>query len=182
MLGGAALTIGFLGLLWPGSVSRRTTIAALVGGAIGVVVSAASASGLGVGIALVGAIVLTYRRTGAGLRQVAIVTVLTAVCALGILALRSGDFAQLGRDVGILKANRATTHSVQTYAQRSLMIYLGMRVWEAHPVFGAGWQAFKEPQVYSPFLPAAHRRFPNQAASAFRVRSPIMPASSSTVG
>jgi O-antigen ligase len=166
-LGAAALAVGFVGLLWPGAVGRRTTIAALAGGVIGVVLSAAAASGLGLGIALVGVVLLCYRRGSRDLRRIAVVATITAVCAGGIIVLRSVDISQFERDLGILKSDRATTHSVQTYAQRSLMIYLGLRVWEAHPVFGAGWQGFKEPQVYGPFLAAAHRHFPNQPEFAF---------------
>ena len=47
------------------------------------------------------------------------------------------------------------------------MLYIGLRILEAHPLFGAGWQSVREQHVYSPFLAAAHRRFPNQPGEAF---------------
>ena len=47
------------------------------------------------------------------------------------------------------------------------MLYIGLRIFEAHPILGTGWQSVREQQVYSPFLAAAHRRFPNQPEEAF---------------
>ena len=66
-----------------------------------------------------------------------------------------------------MKAEQSTNANVQTYAQRTLMYYVGLRIWEAHPLFGAGWQSVREQHVYSPFLAAAHRRFPSQSPQSF---------------
>jgi O-antigen ligase len=166
-LGAAALALAFLGELWPESVSRRTTLAAFVGGTICVVLSGEAGAGVAVGAAMIAALLLVRLRHRFSLRRAAVVVAVTAFCALGLVALRGGDIDQFARSLGILPADRATTHQIQTYAQRTLMLYIGLRIWEAHPLFGAGWQSVREYHVYSPFLAAAHRRFPNEAAQAF---------------
>ncbi len=70
-VGAAALALGFLGELWPGSVSRRTTIGALVGGALAVVLSGQAAAGLGVGAAMIASLLLVRARRKLELRRVA---------------------------------------------------------------------------------------------------------------
>src|SRR5262249_15127015 len=46
-LGGAALAVAFVGILWPGASSRRVTVTAVVGGALSLVFSAGVAAELG---------------------------------------------------------------------------------------------------------------------------------------
>jgi O-Antigen ligase len=166
-LGAAALALAFIGVLWPGSVSRRVTLVSLVAGLVGVVVSAEAAAGLGLGGVLIVSLFVVHRRRGLELKRVALVCGVTAVCALGLVAMRGGDITQFARSTGIMGNEKATTENVQTYAQRTLMLYIGLRIWEAHPVFGAGWQSVREQHVYSPYLAAAHRRFPSQPPQAF---------------
>ena len=50
------------------------------------------------------------------------------------------------------KADESTNRDAQTFAQRELMYYLGIRVWLDKPMLGAGWQSIREQQVYEPFL------------------------------
>jgi len=143
------------------------TVAALAGGGVALVLSGTVAAELGLLAAAAAACVLLRRRLGATWRQVGAVAGVTAVCTLGVVALRSGDLTQYARYLGLAEANRATHEDVQTYAQRQLMIYIGLRVWRDHPVVGAGWQSIREEQVYSPYLDDAHRRFPDQPEQAF---------------
>jgi len=139
----------------------------MAAGSIGVIICGALATEVGLAAAaLVALLIGLRRRTLRGLRVAAIIAV-TAVCALGLVAIRGSDIYQFARYVGLARANTATHHRVQTYAQRTLMLYIGYRVWLAHPVFGAGWQSIRETQVYTPFLPAARARFPDQPPEAF---------------
>ena len=84
-----------------------------------------------------------------------------------MLGLRHGDLTQYARYIGLAKADESTNRDAQTFAQRELMYYLGIRVWRDRPILGAGWQSIREQQVYAPFLPDAHRRFPDQPEQAF---------------
>jgi O-antigen ligase len=166
-LGGAALAVGFVGLLWPGSLPGRLTACALVGGALDVALSGAVAAELGLLAAAVAVVVVAGRRLGTDWGRAGAVAAVAMLCAVGVLALRGGDFAQYARYLGLAHADRATTHDVQTYAHRQLIYYIGLRVWLDHPLLGAGWQSIREEQVYTPFLADAHRRFPNEPEQAF---------------
>jgi len=64
-------------------------------------------------------------------------------------------------------AQASTSRNIQTYSQRTLLAYIGVRIWVHHPVVGVGWQGSAEPAAFEPELPAAHRRFPHVAAIAF---------------
>jgi hypothetical protein len=167
MIGGVSLSIGFLGLFWDDLVDSRVAWAALAAGVVCVVFSGAVAAGIGVGAAAVVALAAAWRRGAVERAGVVAVAVSVALCAVGILALRAGSIAQFARYVGLAKKEHTTTHDVQTYSQRLLQLYIGVRVWRTHPIVGAGWSSIREEQVYGPQLPAAHRRFPNQPPLAF---------------
>jgi hypothetical protein len=85
----------------------------------------------------------------------------------GVFVLRARDFDQFLRFLGVEPKEVATRGDVQTYAQHTLLAYIGYRIWLDHPAAGAGWQASSEPQTYGPVLPAAHARFPDQPRLAF---------------
>jgi O-antigen ligase len=166
-LGLAALAIGFLGLLRPGGIPRRLTVAAVIAGVLGVVICGALASEVGLVLAVTALVALGLRGRELGFRKALALAGVAAICALGLLAIRGGDVYQFARYLGLARANAATHHRVQTYAQRTLMLYIGYRVWRAHPLTGAGWQSIRETHVYAPFLSAARRRFPDQPSEAF---------------
>ena len=162
-LGASAIAVGFAGVLWPGTVSRRVTVAALVGGVVSTVLSGEAAAGIAIALATIASILLVRQRRRISGRQFALVLGVAAITAVGLLVIRNGDIKQFQTTI----AQKAKTTDVNTFSQRALMLYIGLRIWEAHPVFGAGWQSVREQHVYSPFLPAAHRRFPNQPDLAF---------------
>jgi O-antigen ligase len=148
-------------------VPRAVWIGGLVGGAIDVMISSGVAAQIGVVAAAVAAVAITTVRLGLSVRRIGAVAAVTIVCGLGVLALRGSDFAQYVRFLGLATADRQTTQDVQTYAHRQLIYYIGLKVWLAHPVLGAGWQSFREAQVYTPVLDDAHRRFPDEPEQAF---------------
>jgi len=53
-----------------------------------------------------------------------------------------------------------------------LLAWLGFEIWKDHPLLGVGWEGSAEPAVFLPYLPAAHRRFPNEAPTAFPSAAP----------
>src|SRR5207248_9005772 len=62
---------------------------------------------------------------------------------------------------------KAQSAHVESYSHRWVLDYVGLKIFQAHPVLGAGWQAGFDPETFGPVLPAAHRRFPHQPAQAF---------------
>ena len=165
-LGAAALAIGFVG---PAGRARSSGAsgAALAGGTVCVVLSGGIAAELAVVLAAVASVLLVQARDGVDWRRAGVIGALTVVCGLGVLGLRHGDLTQYARYIGLAKADESTNRDAQTFAQRELMYYLGIRVWRDRPILGAGWQSIREQQVYAPFLPDAHRRFSDQPEQAF---------------
>lgn len=162
-LGAAAIAVGFAGVLWPGTLSGRIIVSALVGGSVSAIFSGEAAAGISIALITIASLLLARSRHRVTGRQYAIVIGVTVVCAAGMLAIRSGDISQFTNTID----KKAKAENVNTYSQRTLMLYIGLRIWEAHPFFGTGWQSIREPHVYTPFLAAAHRRFPNQPEEAF---------------
>jgi len=56
---------------------------------------------------------------------------------------------------------------VESYAHRTLLAYIGVKIFLDHPIAGSGWQASDEQWAYGPHLDEAHRRFPDEPDEAF---------------
>src|SRR5207237_1890316 len=59
------------------------------------------------------------------------------------------------------------TADLERSVHRSLLAYIGVRIFADHPILGVGWQGSEEEGNYGPYLAAAHRRFPGEPAVAF---------------
>jgi O-antigen ligase len=94
----------------------------------------------------------------------AAVVVAVAVAAVSLRGSAVSAFLQF---LGVRPANENTRTHVQTYAHRTLLGYIGVKIWLDHPVVGAGWQESEQPAAFTPHLAAAHRRFPSEPALAF---------------
>jgi O-antigen ligase len=173
-LSAAALLVGIVAIAAPRVRGARIPAAiATVSGVLGMIVAGAVASVLGLATALVAlGVVLLLRRELVPRRVVAIGAV-AAVVALGVVAIRGSDLDAFARFLG---ASPGTTTSqptkVQTYAHRTLLAWIGFEIWKDHPVLGVGWEGSAEPVNFEPYLPAAHRHFPNEAPLAFPSASP----------
>ncbi len=168
-LSGMVLLAGIVAVLWrvEGTAARRGAWVAVAAGAIGFVLGGATAGILGlVPAALLAA--AAAARHGVVRRRVLAGTLATVtVASLGIVVLRAGDFGQFFRFLGVRQAQTSTSSNIQTYSQRTLLAYIGARIWLDHPIVGVGWQGSTEQSAVGPELPAAHRRFPDVAQRAF---------------
>lgn len=168
-LSGMALLAGVVGIIWErrDATVRRAAWLAVIVGAVGFILGGATA-GI-VGLVPAGAIVaaVAARHHVLGRRALAATLATVAVTSLGIVALRARDFDQFFRFLGVKHAQTSTSSDIQTYSQRTLLAYIGARIWLDHPLVGVGWQGTTEPSAVDPALPAAHRRFPDVAAGAF---------------
>lgn len=172
-LSGAALLAGLVALLQPGAaVDRRLARVLAVSGAIGLVLAGSLSAFLGFAVAAALLAVWHLRAGGAGRRRAAAALVALVLVAAGSITMRSADLSAFKRFVG--KSDTATdTHHVQTYAHRTLLAYLGLRIWEGHPLLGVGWQGSRDPDAYLPYIAAAKKRFPDEPAVAFPSRTRI---------
>lgn len=164
-LSGTAVAIGLAAIAF-----RRHTragAAAFGVGALGLVVSGSLAGLLGVLAALAAAgLVLAVRRQS--FRTLAGATAGVVVAGLVLVAFRGNDLDDFLRFAGIKNASpQSQAVGVETYSHRTLLAYLGVRIWEDHPLVGAGWQASGEYALVQPYLADARKRFPDVPAEAY---------------
>jgi O-antigen ligase len=143
-------------------IDTRVGAAALVSGAIGVVLSAALAAVVGIGAASIVLLVVLFRRREVIVRRVALVAVVIVAAVVGALGMRSTD---LGRYLGLQHQHGPA--GVESYSQRSLLTWIGWQMFRDHPVAGVGWEGSGEPSRFEQYIPAAKRHFPTQPAIAF---------------
>ena len=167
-LSGGALAIG-LALLALRPVTKSERLLAWIAGAsgsIGLVLSGAVAGALGIGLAALAAIVIGARRHVLTRGRGAAVAAIAVVVGVGVLLMRSGDVTDFIRYLGIGHKPK-TERNVESYVHRSLLAYIGVRIFADHPLVGVGWQGSEEEDNYRPYLADAHRRFPSEPAAAF---------------
>jgi hypothetical protein len=180
----ATFVLGLAGLAWPQPerTLRRGAAVALVSGGAGLVLSGAVAGGIGVGLAAAGLALFAWRRGTLAPARFAAAAVATVLVAAGLIAIRSGDLGHFARFAGLGgKESAAEQARVQTYSQRTLMTYIGYRMWLGRPLVGVGWSGATEPQNFEPYLAAAHGRLPDQPPRAFPSRAHPWPIDSAYV-
>ena len=147
-LSGAALVVGAIGVaLGEGRpAGRRWSLVALATGALGVVLSGAMTAVLGLWLA-VAAVLLGARAVGAlrARRALALAGVIVLVTA-GTATMRASTIERFAEFLGI--RDRVEQTGVESYAHRTLLAYIGGRIWLDRPVTGVGWQASSEEWAY----------------------------------
>ena len=164
-LSGAAGSVALVWLVLPRPGWGRFATAAAVSGAVGLILSGSTAGAIGFGLAAAAAFAVARWRTGAPRRRLAAIVCLPLVVVAGLVPLRSGDVGHLLRYFGL--GPKEKQRNVETLVQRTLLIYIGWRIFLDHPAVGAGFQSSLEHSVYSPYLPEAHRKFPSSPPRAF---------------
>jgi O-Antigen ligase len=163
-LSAAALLLGLVGIALADGCplgGRRWPLAALAAGGLGVVLSGAMTAVAGVWLALAAVLVLTRP----GLRRGLVVVTVALAVAAGTATMRADAIERFAEFIGI--RDRVEDTGVQSYAHRTLLAYIGARIWLDHPLAGIGWQASNEPWASAPYLADAHRRFPDEPEEAF---------------
>jgi hypothetical protein len=166
-LSGAALVVGAAGIaLGDGRpTGRRWSLVALATGALGVVLSGAMTAVVGLWLALaavlLGARAVRALRPRAALALAAVVLLVTA----GTAVMRASTIERFAEFIGLRE--RVADTGVESYAHRTLLAYIGGRIWLDRPVTGVGWQASSEEWAYGPFLADARARFPSEPDQAF---------------
>ena len=168
----AALAAVAISLAVAGIVTGRARIpakslfaAALLAGILGLVLagSVAAAGGLGLGSAALW-ICARGRFAPSGRRTLALVAVV-AVVAGGVAAVRGDALEDFLRFVGVRGDD--PPQGVETYSQRTVLAYIGLRIWRDNPILGVGWQRSSRPEIFEPYVPDARERFPDIVDLAF---------------
>lgn len=144
---------------------RTLAVVACLAGGVGMVLSGALASVLGMTIAVVVLAAVAWRTRALTSRRGLALAGLVVVVACGSVFMRSSALGSFARFLGV--GRQASSGRVESYSQRWVLDYVGLRIFERRPVLGAGWQAAFDQETYGPVLPAAHRRFPSQPPQAF---------------
>lgn len=167
-LSGIALTIALAVLVLGRPSGARRALVAVSGaaGAIGLVLAAAAAGGIGILLAGLAALVVGYRRHTVTAARTALVVTLAVAPALGVAVMRNGSITQFAHFLG-LGHETVNKQDVESYVHRSMLAYIGVRMFADHPVVGVGWQGSEELSNYGPYLADAHRRFPDAPAVSF---------------
>jgi hypothetical protein len=162
---GAALSIGFASILV--SMRKRQGLWGGIAGALGIAIAAALDSVGGMVLAAAAGWVLARRRVPVTLRRALAVVAICGLVTVAAVTLRGPAIKSFLRFLGVAPATKAETQQIQTYAQRTLLSYIGLEIWIHHPVIGVGWQESALPHSFEPYLARAHTRFRNAAPQSF---------------
>ena len=172
-LSGAVLLVGIAAVAVPRlRLGRPLGYVAVASGVLGTIVAGALAAVLGVATAVVALGVVLLVRHELAPRRVTAVAAIGAVVLAGAVAIRGSDLGAFARFLGASPTKQAASSKVQTYAHRTLLAWIGLEIWKDHPLLGVGWEGSLEPSNFEPYLPAAHRRFPDEAPLAFPSAAP----------
>jgi O-antigen ligase len=166
-LSGAALVVGAVGVaLGDGRpAGRRWSLVALLAGALGVVLSGAMTAVIGLWLATAAVLIGARVARRLASRRALVLVALTLLVTAGTAAMRAETMERFAEFLGI--RDRVEDTGVESYAHRTLLAYIGGRIWLDHPITGVGWQASSEEWAYGPFLDDARERFPDEPEQAF---------------
>lgn len=169
----ATLLVGVVGIALPRLGLQRVGAAAATTGALGTILAGAIAGALGAVTASVVLALVLWLRAEIVPRRLVVVGAIVLAVVLGTVEIRNSDLQTFARFVGSSTSGHpARAADVQTYSQRTVLVWIGYEIWKDHPLLGVGWQGSDEPVNFVPYLPAAHRRFPSVADIAFPAEEP----------
>ena len=143
----------------------RLSSTATLAGVIGLVLagSVTAAAGLAVGVGTLA--LASHRRFAPSARHLLALAAIVGVVAVGVTAVRSAALNDFLQFVGIRDDDQ--TQGVESYSQRTVLAYIGLRIWQDSPIVGVGWQRSSRPEVFEPYIPDARERFPDVVDLAF---------------
>ena len=158
-LAGASLTVGLAALV----LEARWLWLAIAAGVVGLVLAAPLAGLAGLCLAT-GALALLARRVSPyPWRRVGVAAGAVVIVALGMVAMRADA---LSAYLEFLSEDRPTTE-IETYSQRTVLMYIGARIFLDNPLVGVGLRGSEEPAAFAPYLADARARFPDASPQAF---------------
>ena len=160
---GAALAIGFAAIVL--AVRPRLALVAVIAGSLGVILDASVFAYLGTVLAAVAAGWIGRRVGTLTLRRALAIAGILVVVGSGVYVLRGSDVSNYLSFLGITPATTSVAGQVETGSQRTMLLWIGWRMWRDHPVLGLGFE--RSNFDFKPYLAAARRRFPNLPAEAF---------------
>jgi O-antigen ligase len=140
-------------------------VLALVAGVLGLVLAGSVAAAGGLALGVVALWLASRRRFRPGGRQALALVAIVAVVAGGVTAVRGDALEDFLRFVGV--RGDEPPIGVETYSQRAVLAYIGLRIAKDNPIVGVGWQRSSRPEVFEPYVADARKRFPDVVGLAF---------------
>jgi O-antigen ligase len=140
-------------------------LVALAGGVVGLVLAGSVTAAAGFALGAAALLLAARKRFAPSARQIVAVIAIVAVVGAGVAAVRSQALEDFLHFVGIRQGEQVS--GVESYSQRTVLAYIGLRIFEDHPVAGIGWQRSSRPDAFEPYLADAHTRFPDVVELAF---------------
>ncbi|HEX4746603.1 MAG TPA: O-antigen ligase family protein, partial [Gaiellaceae bacterium] len=138
---------------------------AAVAGFLGLVLAGSVAAAGGFAIGAAGLWLVARRRFRPSRRETGALAAVVVAVALGVMMVRSEALEDFLRFVGLHGDEQA--QGVETYSQRTVLAYIGLRIAQDNPIVGVGWQRSSTPEVFEPYVPDARARFPDVVDLAF---------------
>jgi O-antigen ligase len=155
-----AVAIGAIALGHPRPLRSFVWLAAcsgVVGMMIASALSAVLALMIGIGFAV---LLMVLKRVVTRARLAALAAIAVTLLA-GSALMRSGDAADFVGFLGSSSSAGSTSAGVESYSQRTVLSYIGLRIFLDHPVTGVGWQGSELFSNVAPYLGDVRRRFPD---------------------
>jgi O-antigen ligase len=111
--------------------------------------------------------VVSRARFEPSVRQFAALAAVVLAVAGGVAAVRGDALEDFLRFLGVRDDEPV---GVETYSQRTVLAYIGLRIFRDNPIAGVGWQRSSSPEVFEPYVPDARKRFPDVVELAFPSR------------
>jgi hypothetical protein len=146
-------------------IGRRWAVAAGIAGGIGVVLSGALTAVIGMWLATLVLAAVAHRHRLLTRRAAVIGCVGALLVTAGTAAMRGSTLEHFAAFLGLKREEE--TNFVESYPQRTLLGYIGLKIWLDEPITGVGFLGSSDQWAFQPQLAAAHRRFPNQPEEAF---------------
>lgn len=138
---------------------------ATAAGLLGLVLAGSVTGAGGFAVGAAGLWLAARRRFEPSGRQTGTLVAIVLAVALGVTMIRSEALEDFLRFVGIHGDERA--QGVETYSQRTVLAYIGLRIAQDNPLIGVGWQRSSRPDVFEPYVDDARNRFPDVVELAF---------------
>jgi O-antigen ligase len=168
----AAISAIALALAAAGIAAGRTRIparslfsVALAVGALGLVVAGSVAAAAGLALGGLALWLAAAKRFEPSIGSLLALGAVVAVVAAGVTAVRGDALEDFLRFLGV--RGDEPPQGVETYSQRAVLAYIGLRIFQDNPVVGVGWQLSSRPEVFEPYVPDARERFPDVVELAF---------------
>ena len=145
----AALSAIALSLAAGGIVASRRNlpvpslfVPALVAGLLGLVLAGSVAAAGGLAVGMLAVAVASRARFAPSVRQLVALAAVVLAVAGGVAAVRGDALEDFLRFLGV---RDDAPVGVETYSQRTVLAYIGLRIFQDNPVAGVGWQRSSSP-------------------------------------